>query len=138
MSQLDPQPHPVTLHFMDGNAVRLIALETATSRDGRWFLVVEHRPGGSPMPRHFPLENLRCVTEADALALTTATLRLTQPVKAVREALCIAQASVSDEHVARTLGMLVAECDRHRPLGPDGKHDDRHTATCGCDLSTEG
>jgi predicted unusual protein kinase regulating ubiquinone biosynthesis (AarF/ABC1/UbiB family) len=24
-------------------------------------------------------------------------------------------------------------CDAHRPLGPDGKHGDRHTKTCGCD-----
>lgn len=62
--------------------------------------------------------------------------------KMLRETLCVAQAAISnhptaggwhpERHVAR-LGRLIAECDRHRPLGPDGKHNDRHTPTCGCE-----
>ncbi|GAB3166994.1 hypothetical protein GCM10027059_26870 [Myceligenerans halotolerans] len=61
--------------------------------------------------------------------------------KMLRETLCAAQAGIrrsdvqpdrADEHVAR-LEQLIAECDRHRPLGPDGKHGQLHTATCGCD-----
>lgn len=61
--------------------------------------------------------------------------------KMLRETLCVAQAVVArsttdadrrHEHVAR-ISRLITECDRHRPLGPDGKHGDRHTATCGCD-----
>lgn len=61
--------------------------------------------------------------------------------KMLRETLCVAQAAVGrnvsavdrrGEHIAR-LGRLIAECDRHRPIGVDGKHSDRHTATCGCD-----
>lgn len=31
------------------------------------------------------------------------------------------------------LQQLVDEIDRHRPLGPDGKHGNRHTAYCGCE-----
>lgn len=61
--------------------------------------------------------------------------------KMLRETLCVAQGVVSRhvsnvdrraEHVAR-LGRLIAECDRHRPVGVDGKHGTRHTPTCGCD-----
>lgn len=66
---------------------------------------------------------------------------ITDSPKMLRETLCMAQAALghafpSDgrlrEHLDR-LGRLINECDRHRPLGPNGKHDERHTATCGCD-----
>ena len=57
----------------------------------------------------------------------------------LRETLCVAQTAINTvgdprrgEHVAR-LQRLIDECDRHRPLGPDGKHNDRHTPTCGCE-----
>lgn len=62
-------------------------------------------------------------------------------LKMVRETLCIAQGAVlrADppdsrwrEHSDR-LQRLIGEIDRQRPLGPDGKHDNRHTPTCGCD-----
>lgn len=61
--------------------------------------------------------------------------------KMLRETLCVAQAlfwkSTLDrdrrsEHVER-IQRLIDECDRHRPIGPDGRHDDRHTDTCGCE-----
>jgi hypothetical protein len=64
--------------------------------------------------------------------------------KMAREALCLAQGALREWarmgrdvdripcHVAR-IGELIAEIDKHRPLGPDGKHRDRHTATCGCE-----
>lgn len=60
--------------------------------------------------------------------------------KMLRETLCVAQALLGlatpphrrDEHIAR-LQRLVDACDRHRPLGQDGKHGNRHTATCGCE-----
>jgi hypothetical protein len=65
--------------------------------------------------------------------------------KMLRETLCVAQTEIGaspwaeldlkQEHIAR-LQRLVDECDRHRPLGPDGKHGDRHTPTCGCDDRT--
>ena len=61
--------------------------------------------------------------------------------KMLRETLCVAQAAIRNsvynvdsrarEHVDR-LGRLINECDRKRPLGPDGKHGDRHTDECGC------
>lgn len=62
--------------------------------------------------------------------------------KMLRETLCVAQVRIGEsgldagrvrEHVER-LQRLIDECDRHRPLGPDGKHGDRHTPTCGCDV----
>lgn len=61
--------------------------------------------------------------------------------KMLRETLCVAQTYVglSDdsrkgEHIAR-LQRLIDECDRHRPLGRNGKHGRRQrcTATCGCE-----
>lgn len=60
-------------------------------------------------------------------------------VKMLREALCIAQAEIGRapanyaRSVSRHIGDLIKELDRHRPLGPDGKHGDRHTPTCGCE-----
>jgi hypothetical protein len=34
-------------------------------------------------------------------------------------------------HIER-LEQIGAECDRKRPTGPDGKHNNRHTPECGC------
>ncbi len=60
-------------------------------------------------------------------------------IKMAREALCLAQMALheSDANIAnsvpRRIGMLIKELDKHRPLGPDGKHGDLHTPTCGCE-----
>lgn len=66
--------------------------------------------------------------------------------KTLRETLCVAQAALNElerqrpgynaggtiaSHCDR-LGVLIEEIDRMRPLGPGGKHDDRHTPVCGC------
>lgn len=65
-------------------------------------------------------------------------------VKMLVETLCLAQSAIAErarqgmdaarapEHIAR-LQDLLDQCELHRPLGPDGKHGDRHTPTCGCD-----
>lgn len=68
-------------------------------------------------------------------------------LKMLRETLAVAQSAInatvgmpaSDAqtewaatHVER-LGRIIAEIDRLRPLGPDGKHGDLHTASCGCE-----
>lgn len=61
--------------------------------------------------------------------------------KALRETLCIAQsrivaAGIDKERQGRdvaNLQLLIDVCDQHRPIGPDGKHGDRHTDTCGCE-----
>jgi hypothetical protein len=61
--------------------------------------------------------------------------------KMLRETLCVAQAMIGNFHLDRgrkrehidRLQRLIDACDAHRPLGPDGKHGDRHTPTCGCD-----
>lgn len=67
------------------------------------------------------------------------TLDVPDDPKMLRETLCAAQGVVLHygeprfrEHSER-LQRLIDECDRHRPLGPDGKHGDRHTPTCGCE-----
>lgn len=62
--------------------------------------------------------------------------------KMLRETLCVAATRIANagldgertqEHIER-LGRLAAACDQHRPLGPDGKHGNRHTPTCGCEV----
>jgi hypothetical protein len=70
-----------------------------------------------------------------------ATLRVaTESVKMLRETLCLAQSTIgisldTDTRKSHTqrLQKLIDECDRHRPLGPDGKHGNLHTLTCGCE-----
>lgn len=69
----------------------------------------------------------------------TTTLTVPDSPKMLRETLCVAQSWIGNvwhpragEHLAR-LQRLIDECDRHRPLGPDGKHGDLHTDTCGCE-----
>ena len=57
-------------------------------------------------------------------------------LKMLRETLCAVQTGAAgnrrQEHSER-IGRLIAEIDRQRPLGPDGKHGDLHTPTCGCE-----
>lgn len=66
----------------------------------------------------------------------------TRDVKMMRETLCVAQSAIlhsptnggaSRESHVNLIQVLINECDRHRPLGPNGKHGTRHTATCGCE-----
>ena len=54
-------------------------------------------------------------------------------LKALREALCRAQGGRLTPEDSDRLSEIITEIDRHRPLGPDGKHDDLHTPTCGCE-----
>lgn len=62
-------------------------------------------------------------------------------LKMLRETFCVAQTRVNQtlegrdrrqEHSDR-LQRLIDECDRQRPIGPDGKHGNLHTETCGCE-----
>ena len=61
--------------------------------------------------------------------------------KSLREALCVAQSLVGNsiETPGRKSGFLnvlqqlIDECDRLRPLGPNGKHGDFHTLYCECE-----
>ncbi len=69
------------------------------------------------------------------------TLTTLDDIKAIRETLCLAQHGLRirgfDLHRVdadvELVGRLIDDCDRQRPLGPDGKHGDLHTSTCGCD-----
>jgi hypothetical protein len=66
------------------------------------------------------------------------TINTSDTLKMVREALCVAassplvQAAGSPGAYTGVLQRLIDDIDRQRPLGPDGTHGDRHTATCGC------
>jgi len=66
--------------------------------------------------------------------------------KTLRETLCVTQHGLHalgrehpdfnaggtiDSHLAR-IQLLLDECGRMRPTGPDGKHGNRHTPVCGC------
>ena len=61
----------------------------------------------------------------------------------MREALCAAASALGNhpklvassrrDGFIEDLGELIADIDRQRPIGPDGKHGNRHTDTCGCE-----
>lgn len=54
--------------------------------------------------------------------------------KLTREALCVAQhAPGLTARQSTRLERLIDACDLLRPIGPDGKHGNRHTPWCGCD-----
>jgi hypothetical protein len=53
--------------------------------------------------------------------------------KMLREYLCSQQHYAPDRLTSNEIGHLIAVLDRHRPLGPDGKHGNLHTPTCGCE-----
>lgn len=78
--------------------------------------------------------------EADPSTENT-TLTVIDGPKMLRETFCTAQNAIAhspydddrkQSHIDR-LSRLIAECDRHRPLGANGKHGDLHTPTCGCE-----
>lgn len=52
--------------------------------------------------------------------------------KMLRETLCLAQSVITSKMHLDRIQQLIDECDRHRPLGIDGKHGNLHTPTCGC------
>ena len=53
--------------------------------------------------------------------------------KGLREHLCQQQTHSPDERTRWAIQDLINVLNTHRPLGNDGKHDERHTATCGCE-----
>jgi hypothetical protein len=53
--------------------------------------------------------------------------------KMLRERLCEQMTWAPDRFTRDLMNDLAAVLSLHRPLGTDGKHDDRHTPTCGCD-----
>ena len=68
------------------------------------------------------------------------TLHVPDGPKMLRETLCVAQAAIARAHLddrdnqhVRRIQALIDECDRLRPLGPDGTHGNLHTPECGCD-----
>jgi DNA-binding CsgD family transcriptional regulator len=77
-------------------------------------------------------------------------LTVPDSIKTLRETLCRAQTAIGStcviprheireraEHDIAVLQRLIDDCDQQRPLGQDGVHGDRHTATCGCEDKPE-
>jgi hypothetical protein len=65
-----------------------------------------------------------------------------EDLKGLREDLCVAQSALGHydgQQLSRIhrIGKLIEQIDIHRPLGPDGKHGNRHTETCGCEDKPE-
>lgn len=58
-------------------------------------------------------------------------------LKMLREDLCRRQVQAAEwpSDIASAVDVLINMIDRHRPLGPDGKHGERHTLTCGCEVA---
>ena len=55
-------------------------------------------------------------------------------MKMLGETLRIAQSRCHrSPHDRARIQVLLNEVNRHRPVGSDGKHGDRHTRTCGCE-----
>jgi hypothetical protein len=67
------------------------------------------------------------------------TYTIPEDPKMLKEALCLAQGLVAgserEEHKSYLpiIQHLIDECDRKRPLYPNGKHGDLHTSECGCE-----
>lgn len=61
--------------------------------------------------------------------------------KMVHEAMCLAEGVISRQDVGvgrdvrylQIISDFIKECERKRPLGPNGKHGNMHTAECGCE-----
>jgi hypothetical protein len=67
-------------------------------------------------------------------------LELADTLKMLRETLCVAQAAIvhayptsarTPEHIQR-ISRIIDAIDSQRPLGNNGKHDNRHTEDCQC------
>lgn len=68
------------------------------------------------------------------MRVTSALVVPSADLKMLREALCLAQSALQCVHDSRhprqaadRLGELIAEIDRHRPVGSDGRHGQLHT-----------
>jgi hypothetical protein len=53
--------------------------------------------------------------------------------KGLREHLAQQQTFAPDDYTRKVIQDLCDVLDVHRPIGADGTHGDRHTATCGCE-----
>ena len=57
--------------------------------------------------------------------------------KSLREAFSYSQAHLPNtpqgSYFRSVLQDLIDEMEKHRPTGPDGKHNNLHTDTCGCE-----
>ena len=54
-------------------------------------------------------------------------------LKPMLESMCLAQTHAKSAVQRDIFQMLINQIDCYRPLGPDGKHGNRHTVRCGCE-----
>lgn len=92
------------------------------------YYVVVSEPGGETGEARTGIVSvLGLPDERDTLKMLRETLNRAQTAIGVTYS-----SETRDADLAR-LGRLIVEIDRQRPLGPDGKHGDLHTPTCGCE-----
>lgn len=89
----------------------------ALAHDGKPYAVLELRD---------ERDSLKMLRETLASAQSALLAQLPVPMPEAARGVRIALDS-------ERIGRLIAEIDRQRPLGPDGKHGDLHTPTCGCE-----
>lgn len=68
-------------------------------------------------------------------------------LKSLRESLCVAQSAIGQTYVTNQTAYAMSHIgkiqeildaiDILRPIGPDGKHGNRHTEHCGCEAFPE-
>ncbi|KZM34530.1 hypothetical protein [Oerskovia enterophila] len=114
--------------------------ESVDVRPGQW--VVRHPDGAFTVQDDAPAPAPDVRREGVAKEVMSMAALTVPPdgVKMLRETLARAQAALARRPMSTSvrtdinrLGDLIRQCDAHRPFGPDGKLDDRHTTTCGCE-----
>lgn len=74
------------------------------------------------------------------MTFPVSTVNSSTSIKSVGEALSYAECALLNfypegrrrDMYAKIIADLLADVRRQRPVGPDGKHGNRHTETCGC------
>ena len=109
--------------------------------DTAFVWVQSTRPGlGRSVGVRVPAANLLASPDATRQAKAGSVVHSPASIKSVGEALKYAEAALLNFYhdngqrsmYAEILRELLADIERQRPTGPDGKHGDRHTPTCGC------
>lgn len=114
--------HPPTLAHLD--LIVRVRLEAGSSEDGVLYAI--YQPSAIMPELRLQEDSLKMLRETLASAQSALLAQLPVPMSEAARGVRI---TLDVERIGR----LIAEIDRQRPLGPDGKHGDLHTPTCGCE-----
>jgi hypothetical protein len=114
--------HPPELQHID--LIVRVRLEAGSTEDG--VLYALYQPSAIMPELRLEHDSLKMLRETLASAQSALLAQLPVPMSESARGVRIALDS-------ERIGRLIAEIDRQRPLGPDGKHGDLHTPTCGCE-----